>query len=149
MTSKATAASNEEAALYRDLEHTGDIGIEVNAPTRAGLFRRAALVLASLLVEPSSVASKQTRTFEVVADDDIGLMHDLLTELLQTFAADGFIWREADLDERGRGLHVVIRGEAFDPSRHVSRGEIKAVTYHQMNLKKAGNQWSARIIFDV
>jgi len=134
---------------YRELEHTGDIGIEITAPARSELFRRAALFLAALLVELSTVEATEARAVEVTANDDIDLMHDLLTELLQLFAADGFIWRDASVEERSRGLHVVVQGEPFDPPHHTARGEIKAVTYHQMTVEKVANEWRTRIIFDV
>jgi SHS2 domain-containing protein len=135
--------------LYREIEHTGDLGIEVTAPRRAELFRRAALALAALLVEPSDVECAEPRTVEITAGDDIDLMHDLLTELLQLFAADGFIWRDASVEEQGRTLYVMLQGESFDPSRHTSRGEIKAVTYHQLTVENVSDEWRTRIIFDV
>lgn len=135
--------------LYRELEHTGDLGIEVAAPTRSELFSRAALALAALLVEPSNVEGGEPRTVEISAGDDIDLMHDLLTELLQLFAADGFIWRDAAVEEQGQTLHVTLKGELFDPRRHTSRGEIKAVTYHQLTVENVSNEWRTRIIFDV
>src|SRR5262249_47028539 len=138
-----------DTPLYRELEHTGDLGIEVAAPTRSELFRRAALALATLLVEPSNVECAEPRTVEISAGDDIDLMHDLLTELLQLFAADGFIWRDAAVEAGGRTLHVILQGESFDPSRHTSRDEIKAVTYHQLTVENVSNEWRARIIFDV
>jgi len=138
-----------DTPLYRELEHTGDLGIEVAAPTRSELFRRAALALAALLVEPSNVECAEPRTVEISAGDDIDLMHDLLTELLQLFAADGFIWRDAAVEAGGRTLHVILQGESFDPSRHTSRDEIKAVTYHQLTVENVSNEWRARIIFDV
>jgi SHS2 domain-containing protein len=140
--------TNEEI-LYRELEHTGDLRIEVSAPARSELFRRAALALAALLVDPSNVAAIQPRTIEISASDDIALMHDLLTELLQLYAADGFIWRDANVEERRGGLHVILKGESFDPARHLPRDEIKAVTYHQMSVENAANEWRARMIFDV
>jgi SHS2 domain-containing protein len=138
-----------EAALYREVEHTGDLGIEVAAPTRAELFRRAALALAALLVEPSNVKGAEPRMVEITADDDIDLMHDLLAELLQLFAADGFIWHDAAVQEEAGTLRVILQGEFFDPSRHAFRGEIKAVTYHQLTVEQISNEWRARIIFDV
>jgi SHS2 domain-containing protein len=138
-----------DTQLYREFEHTGDLGIEVTAPTRSELFRRAALALAALLVEPSDVEWAKPRTIEITAGDDIDLMHDLLTELLQLFAADGFIWRDATVEEQGQTLHVMLQGESFDPSRHTSRGEIKAVTYHQLTVENVSNEWRTRIIFDV
>jgi SHS2 domain-containing protein len=135
--------------LYREIEHTGDLGIEITAPARSQLFRRAALALADLLVEPSNVTAAQDRTIEICASEDIELMHDLLTELLQLYAADNFIWRDATVEEKRSGLQVVLQGESFDPKRHRPRGEIKAVTYHQMTVEKTLDEWRARIIFDV
>jgi SHS2 domain-containing protein len=142
-------ASTIDAPLYREIEHTADLGIEVTAPTRAELFRRSALSLAVLLVERSNVLGAEPRTVEITAGDDVDLMHDLLTELLQLFAADAFIWRDTVVEERGRALHVILQGESFDPGRHTLRGEIKAVTYHQLSVEKLTNEWRARIIFDV
>jgi SHS2 domain-containing protein len=144
-----TKTENGNPQLYREVEHTGDFGIEVTAPTRPELFRRSALALGTLLVEQSSVDSGSCRAFEISASDDVDLMHDLLTELLQLFAADGFIWREATVEEQGRTLYVALKGESFDASRHRPLTEIKAVTYHQMVVEKAAGQWRTRIIFDI
>jgi SHS2 domain-containing protein len=135
--------------LFRELQHTGDLGIEVTAPTRSELFRRCARALAVLLVEPSDIRKAEHRRIEISADNDADLMHDLLTELLQMFAADGFIWSEAAVEERGGLLHVSLEGETFDPSRHVSLGEIKGVTYHRLTVEKVCDEWTARVIFDV
>jgi SHS2 domain-containing protein len=142
-------SSNLEIPLYREIEHTGDLGIELCASSRPELFRRAAVALAALLVEPSNVEGNEGRNIEITATDDMDLMHDLLTELLQIFAADGYIWRDAEVEERGQTLQVILQGEAFDPVRHLSKREIKAVTYHQLVIRNAGNKWCARIIFDV
>ena len=141
-------STNAEEPLYRELEHTSDLGIEVSAPTRAELFRRASLALAALLVEPSQVESRRQLMFDI-AGDDVELMHDLLTELLQLFAADGFIWCDAAVEEQDRALHVTLRGEPFDTARHTSRSEIKGVTYHQLTVENVSNEWRTRIIFDV
>lgn len=149
MPTKPTAPQAEDAALFREFEHTGDLGIELDAPTRGELFRRAAVALAMLLVETASVAEIEDREIAVEAQADLDLMHDLLTELLALFTVEGFIWRDASVKEAGRSLHVTLRGEPFDPARHAFRGEIKAVTYHQLMVEGSPDGWRSRIIFDV
>jgi SHS2 domain-containing protein len=134
---------------FREFEHTGDTGIELTAPTRAELFRSAALALASLLVDTSGIEPAQQRVVAIEAETDADLMHDLLTELLYIFTAEGFIWRDASVTEAGRSLSVTLGGERFDPSRHSFRSEIKAVTYHQLTIEKSSEGWRARVIFDV
>ncbi|MGD1028043.1 archease [Candidatus Binatus soli] len=149
MPTKPTAPQAEDAALFREFEHTGDLGIELDAPTRGELFRRAAVALAMLLVETASVAEIEDREIAVEAQADLDLMHDLLTELLALFTVEGFIWRDASVTEAGRSLRVTLRGEPFDPARHAFRGEIKAVTYHQLMVENSPDGWRSRIIFDV
>ena len=149
MSIKTTMTQNEEAILFREFEHTGDLGIELTAPTRAELFRRAAIALASLLVERATVTANEQREITVEAEAEPDLMHDLLAELLALFTVEGFIWREASVKEADRSLRVILRGEAFDPTRHVFRGEIKAVTYHQLIVESSPDGWRSRVIFDV
>ncbi len=149
MPAKPTAPPTEDAALFREFEHTGDLGIELDAPARGELFRRAAIALAALLVETAGVAEIEQREIAVEAEADVDLMHDLLTELLALFTVEGFIWRDACVKEAGRSLRVTLRGEPFDPARHAFRGEIKAVTYHQLIVENSPDGWHSRVIFDV
>ncbi len=149
MGTKADAPTAEDAVLFREFEHTGDLGIELEAPTRGELFRRAAVAIAALLVETAGVAEIEDRQIAVEAETDPDLMHDLLTELLALFTVEGFIWRGARVEEAGRWLRVTLRGEPFDPARHAFRGEIKAVTYHQLTVENSPGGWRSRVIFDV
>jgi len=149
MPTKTTTTQTEDATLFREFEHTGDLGIELAAPTRGELFRRAAIALASLLVETASVTAIEQREITVEAEADVDLMHDLLTELLALFTVEGFIWSDASVKEGGRSLRVTLRGQPFDPTRHAFRGEIKAVTYHQLIVENSADRWRSRVIFDV
>jgi len=149
MPTKTTATHTEDATLFREFEHTGDLGIELAAPTRGELFRRAAIALASLLVERASVSAIEEREIRVEAEADLDLMHDLLTELLSLFMVEGFIWHDASVTEADRSLCVTLVGEPFEPTRHEFRGEIKAVTYHQLTVENSPVGWRARIIFDI
>jgi SHS2 domain-containing protein len=46
-------------------------------------------------------------------------------------------------------LVAKLTGEAYDPSRHEIKVEIKAVTYHQLTIKQEGGQWVGRVILDI
>jgi SHS2 domain-containing protein len=142
-------SKNSDADLFREIEHTGDVGIEIEAGSRAELFRRAAAAIAQLMVDTATVLRIERRELSVPAADDADLMHDLLSVLLQTFVVDCFIWSEVMIDDSGPGLKVCLLGERFDPDRHEFRQEIKAVTYHELSVRSADGRWLARIIFDV
>jgi len=135
--------------FFSEFEHTGDVGIELAAPSRLELFGRAVVALGRLMVAGEEIRAIESRTITASADNDCDLMHDLLASALNLFVVDGFIWREAAVDGRGAELTARLTGEDFDPARHEFRGEIKAVTYHQLEVAPASDgSWRARIIFD-
>lgn len=135
--------------LYREFEHTGDIGIEVEAATRAELFARAVTAVARIMVEPGALNSTERRTIEVRADGDADLLHDLLAAALNLFLADGFIWSDAEVAEHDGALSATLAGEPYDAKRHELRTELKAVTYHELRVVNEDGRWHARVIFDV
>jgi protein archease len=139
-----------ERKFWREFEHTGDAGIELEARSRGELFARGALALARLMVEPRGVRMLETRRVEAHANSDADLMHDLLAAALNLFLADAFIWRDARvLDERPELIVLELSGEKYDARRHHLLTEIKAVTYHELTVGHAGARWNARIVFDI
>ena len=47
------------------------------------------------------------------------------------------------------GLTATVRGEPFDPARHVLAHEVKAITYHELKVVRDGDQWLAEVIVDI
>ncbi|NNG07073.1 MAG: hypothetical protein HKM90_05000, partial [Desulfobacteraceae bacterium] len=46
-------------------------------------------------------------------------------------------------------LEATLETAPFEPEFHEVLSEIKAVTYHQIQVTEKTNGWEARIIFDV
>lgn len=136
--------------LFREIEHTADVGVEVEAGDPAELFRRAGLALFSLMVDLETVQARAERFITVQADGWEDLLHDWLSRLLNDFLQDGFIAVAITVEEIG-STHVRARlgGEKLDYDRHGFETEIKAVTYHQLAVTQENGQWRARIIFDI
>lgn len=135
--------------FIREFEHTGDAGIEVEAPSRADLFACAAIGVARIMVVPDGIVPRETHTITVFGDTDEDLMHDALSDALNLFLCDDFIWRDATVDERPGMIVLHLSGEQFDPHRHLLLTELKAVTYHQLRVEHTDKGWKARIVFDV
>ena len=136
--------------LFREIEHTADIGIEVEAGTANELFRRAGLALFSLMVGLEGVETREERQELVQAEGWEDLLHDWLSRLLHGFLQNGFIAAEITVDELdATHIRARLRGEKLDYERHNFETEIKAVTYHQLSVTCAGGRWRARVIFDV
>jgi len=145
---KTDQVTNEE--FIRECEHTGDAGIEVEAPSRADLFACAAIGLARIMVAPDGIMPRETHTITVFGDSDEDLMHDALSDALDLFQCEGFIWRDVTVEERaGGGIELKLLGEQFSRYRHLMLTELKAVTCDQLNVECADGEWKARIVFDV
>lgn len=143
------APGRDDSELFCEFEHTGDIGIEVVAASKAELFRRAAIAVGRLMVDTRDVKASAMRQVSVANADDAELLHDALSEVTAVLLSDGFIWSDAAATCVDGELELHLFGEKFDPARHPLRQEIKAVTYHQLSVSRSGGNWRARVIFDV
>src|SRR5688500_14683738 len=66
----------------RTLDHTADVGIEVDAPDLPELVRRAALGLTWLLMEREASGAMDERSLKIEAFTRATLLRDVLRELL-------------------------------------------------------------------
>lgn len=136
--------------FFREIEHTADLGIEVEADTPEDLFHCAGLALFSLMVNVEQVQPQEERSVAVQAENWEELFHDWLSRLLREFLQDGFIAAEIkikDIDQTH--LNARLTGEKLNYDRHEFETEIKAVTYHQLAVTQEKERWRARVIFDV
>jgi protein archease len=139
---------------YRQFDHTGDVGIEAEAPDEPSLYACCASALFEIVAGASPVEARESLRIEVTADDRELLLVRWLRELLYFHEVHRYLFRDFDVttaEEQSRfSLAGTATGETFDPARHSLRTEIKAVTHHQIHVTMdAGGMWRARIVFDI
>ena len=133
---------------YELIEHTADIGLKARGKTLAEAFANAALGMFSLVAELKNVGEKESRQFEVKADDIEGLLFEWLNSLLYYFDVDMLLFRRFDImDFEDTRLAATCYGEQYDSTRHSLRMGVKSATYHQLEVNKEMN--TVRVIFDV
>lgn len=139
----------------RELDHTADVGIEIEAPTLASLLRRAAegvwyLVFGERVEvgEPTpGDAEEEARSLRLQADAPDALLLKWLQELLYWFEVDRFVARRVRFDELSeRRLEACAWGE---PAARDAVRDLKGVTYHGLAAERAADAWKARVIFDI
>jgi SHS2 domain-containing protein len=138
---------------YRLLDHTADVGLEVEAAELPELFSDAIRGMTDVITEVGSVEPRVERYIEATADGLDLLLLEFLGECLYRFDAHQELFRDArvEVEEAGEGWSVrgVARGEGLDPRRHPMKVMIKAVTYHQLQVERADDGWRARVILDI
>lgn len=132
------------------LDHTADAGMVVRASDLPGLFARCAWGMFAVITEPASVRPREAVEVRVEAADLPGLLVAWLSELNYRHIIGRLVFGEFDglQIEQGR-LQGVAHGEKIDPDRHPIHTEIKAVTFHGLEVGPEGDGWRAQVIFDL
>ncbi len=141
---------------YTIFDHTADVGLEVRAESLPDLLETAARATFDQMLEdwPEEVETEE----EVRAVPPKGLEGDLgellvnwLQELLYAFEMRHLVPLRYDFELVGP---LEVRADVgfgqFQAGRHRTRLEIKAVTYHELQVRQEPDgAWSARFILDV
>ncbi len=140
----------EERIAIREIEHTADVGIEVEAEDLPGLFSSAGKALYGIVVDLSGIELKEEIVVSAAGEGWEELFHAWLCELLAQFNLKGFVGKECAVQrlEPGR-VEASLKGERLDLKRHRFHTEIKGVTYHGFKVWQENGRWYARVIFDV
>ena len=135
---------------YETFDHTADIGIRAFGKTVEEVFVNAGWALFELLTDMDSIQERLTHEIVVEGADREDLLIRWLSELLFLCEGEGYLFREFSISYlTATSLKAVARGEVFDPSRHRFKTEIKAVTYHQVEVIQKEGMWIGRVIFDI
>jgi len=135
---------------YKLIDHTADFGLHLFAPTLRELYETAAMAMFDQIVNPESLTGQATADLNIRGGDPADLMVNWLRELLYLWAGEEKLIKTVRvLRLSDRDLTASIIFDLFDPGRHDIRNEIKAVTYHQIQVDQASDGWEAKVIFDV
>ena len=126
-------------------EHTADWELYVWAPDLAGLFEQAALGMYQLAGTVIASKPKIFRSFELTAEDDESLLVAFLSELLFLSEQDRLGFDDYRITIQGKSLKVQLGGGRLLKQEK----EIKAVTYHQMEILHADQRCEVTIVLDV
>jgi SHS2 domain-containing protein len=141
---------NFPALVYEIIDHTADLGIIVRGPDVRGLFINAARAMTELMVEGDLGNKRTFRRVSLGAEDFADLMVRWLGEILYLFAGDKLIVDSIEIKTLDpTQIKATLSMANFVPKHHPILREIKAVTYHGISVRKANDEWEARIIFDI
>lgn len=110
-------------------------------------FANAAFSLFDQTVDLSDIGTGEEVTIRVGGIDDEDRLYSFLAEMLFIEDCDNLILKEFDVSFDGDDVVCTARGETLDRSRHRIRSEVKAVTYHMMEVDR--DTPSVTVIFDV
>ncbi len=134
---------------YRILEHTADGGIEARGETLKKAFANTASGMLSIMIDPEKVGEKESYSLQVKGIDEKELLVAFLSELLYRYEVNDFLPKRVSISFlTDKKLKAVVYGEKIDLKKHTIDTQIKAVTYHQLEIEK-NKDWRIRVIFDI
>jgi SHS2 domain-containing protein len=138
------------SGMYEYFEHTADLGLRVRAADLSSLFVEAAQALFAAVVEDLASVNQDCEVrIELPLDDVEYLLFDWLKQLLLCFDTEHLLFGRFRVTIDGGGLHGHAWGEPLDRDRHNLEHEVKAITYHGLNVEQTAEGWLAEVIVDI
>ncbi|MDI6640534.1 MAG: archease [Methanocellales archaeon] len=130
---------------------TADVCFKAYGRTLEEAFANAALAMFEIMLETRNVEQKIVKEIEIKGEDLKSLMFEWLNGLLFYVDAESLAFSRFDvrIDEDQMKLSAKISGEPIDQAKHKPKIDIKACTYHSMEIKQSDGKWTAQVLIDV
>ncbi len=136
--------------MFEVFDHTADIGLRVRAPDFAAVLAEAARGMFTLIAADLGPYRVTVEDDVVIAGRDRSfLLLDWLDDLLFRFETRRIVFVKFDVHVTDAGITARIGGEPVDPTRHRLGREVKAVTYHELDVRDTVDGVEATVIFDI
>ena len=136
---------------YEFFDHTADIGLIARGCDLPELFINSARGLSALILESTSAKTAgESENLRLEAPDREVLLIQWLNELIYRFGTRRQVFHGArDLSVSGGVFVGEVEWETVDFSCRRVLKEVKAATYHELEIVEIMGGWEARVVLDV
>ncbi len=133
---------------FEEVSHTADLEIKVQAPDLESLFRGAANGMFYLcgVEDFEKGISSVSQSITLDAMDYEGLLILFLEELLYRLTEDYMVYEIGKINiDKEFSLKAQLNGTQIKSYQR----DIKAVTYHNLNIQRTEDGYAVNIVFDI
>lgn len=134
---------------YKLIEHTADVGIKVTGESITEIFEKAILATSDLVSDGIEIEPKVEKKFNIEEEDIKTAIVSVLEEILYIFEKDFFLPSECTVKVEKNSYKCTLKGNIISSEEIKDGTDIKAVTYHQLEIKEIEGEYQAKVIFDV
>ena len=135
---------------FRTFDHTGDLGLDVWAETPERLHALAGEALMAQVALPAPGPPDATATLSLDGADPEDLFVHWLNTVLLRAELERAVWTRITVTELGPRLIVAkLQGQRLDSGRHERLREVKAISFHGLELDLRPGECRARAILDI
>lgn len=136
--------------FYTLLSHTADLGMIVKGDSYKELFKHAGAAMMNILIKGNSPSINKITNITINGSDLPDLLVKWLSEILYLFEGERLVVTEINIESMSySNISATLKTVEFDFRYHEVLREIKAVTYHQIDVREEKGVWTARVIFDL
>ena len=135
------------AERYQLIDHTADILVRTSGKDMNEAFENAAYALFDTMCDAASVEPLKIKKVECEADDLGQLLVDWLSRLLFLCDVDDMLFSEFEVKIVGKKLTARIKGEPLDAEKHQLKTDVKAITYHMLEVDPKKN--TVQVLLDI
>jgi SHS2 domain-containing protein len=147
---------NTKDLKYEFFDVTADVGYRAYGKSLGNAFENAAIAMFEVITDTSTVKPKIEKLIQLEAEDKYAILYDWLSELLFFHDSEYMVFSKFNVKinskvEEGEKKYLLKAsafGEEFDPDRHERRSEVKAVTFHMMDIK-VDKMFILQVILDI
>ncbi len=138
---------------FEFIEHTADLGIKIYSDSLRDLFEDSCDILFDIILDskPDNPDIEESIILEAQSYDE--LLVTWFNELISIFYTYKFLPLKCSLSlnevRKTKVLKAKLEGVRFDPYQEKVNTEIKAATYHDLEMKKIKQGYCAKVIFDL
>jgi SHS2 domain-containing protein len=133
---------------YELVEHTADVGVKAYGKTVAEAFEHAAEGMFDIITDKSAIDPIGEYNILLEAPDLEQLLVDWLSQLLFLNGAHNLVFGNFEVTLIENHLSAHVFGEKYDTKKHKIGVEIKAVTYHILQVHETDPIF-VQVLFDI
>ena len=135
---------------YEQVPHTADLAAKIYGKNLPELFENAAFAMMDMSVDLEGVTSDETITLELEAPDNESLLICWLNEVLYASISEKILFFEFHvLSVEENKMVAEVRGQRIGEDSGRIHTEIKAATYHDVEIKHTETGYEVTVVFDV
>lgn len=133
---------------YKFFEHTADAKFQAYGKTLEEAFSNAALAMFSVMTDIKKIKPKIKKEISVEGIDQKQLLYNFLEEFL--FLMDTEFLLLSNVEKIKISGNKLTAAASFDKAENYeTHGDVKAVTYQEMEIKQEKGKFIAQVVVDI
>ena len=135
---------------YEYFDVTADVGFHAYGSDINEAFENAALAMFNVITNTDDVDDQKTYDFSLQSEDNISLLFDFLEELLFLHEVEFMLFSNFNVAiDEDLNLKATVKGENINWEKHERGSEVKAITFHKMDVDQSKDLCKVQVILDL